>query len=70
MRERHYEIVIQWSPEDEAFVAEAPELPGCISHGDTYEAALRNVRDAMEGWISTALEDGAAIPEPRVRRSA
>jgi antitoxin HicB len=47
------------------WVAEVSELPGCISQGDTPDGAVRNLRDAMEGWLSVALEDGLEIPEPR-----
>ena len=49
-----YEIIIFWSNEDKAFVAEVPELPGCMAHGDTYESALSNIRSAMDLWIRTA----------------
>lgn len=49
----------------EGFVASVKELPGCVSQGETAEEAVANVRDAMEGWLSVALEDGVAVPEPR-----
>lgn len=62
-----YEIIIYWSTEDEAFVAEVPELPGCMSDGPTYQDALRNVEAVIGEWIETARELGRAIPEPRGR---
>ena len=64
----HYEIIIYWSDEDQAFLAEAPELPGCMAHGDSYEEALRNVRDAMAFWLDVAREQGESIPTPKGRR--
>ncbi len=63
-----YEVIIDWSEEDEAFVAEAPELPGCAAHGDTQEIALGNAQDAIRLWIDTAKEFGDPIPEPQGRR--
>ncbi len=60
-----YEIVIYWSKEDNAFVAEVPELPGCMAHGDTYEDAVQNIQAAMELWIDTAREYGDPIPQPK-----
>ncbi|MCY4584818.1 MAG: type II toxin-antitoxin system HicB family antitoxin [Bryobacterales bacterium] len=63
-----YEIILYWSNEDRAFVAEVPELPGCMAHGDTQEAALKNVNQAMQLWIDTAREFGDPIPEPKGER--
>lgn len=63
-----YEIVIYWSNEDGVFVAEAPELPGCAAHGDTQEAALENINEAVKLWLDTAQEFGDAIPEPKGER--
>lgn len=63
-----YEIIIYWSEEDKAFIAEAPELPGCIAHGASHEAALGNLREAMQLWIKTAEEFGDAIPKPKGHR--
>ena len=63
-----YEIILSWSDEDRAFVVEVPELPGCMAHGDTREAALRHVEQAMELWIDTAREFGDPIPEPKGER--
>ena len=63
-----YEIVIFWSTEDNAFVAEVPELPGCMAHGGTEELALKNVKDAIQLWVDTAREFGDFVPEPKGRR--
>jgi predicted RNase H-like HicB family nuclease len=63
-----YEVIIYWSQEDEAFVAEVPELPGCAAHGDTQESALQIAQDAIRLWVDTASEFGDPIPEPKGRR--
>ncbi|MBS3947515.1 MAG: type II toxin-antitoxin system HicB family antitoxin [Dethiobacter sp.] len=63
-----YEIIIYWSNEDQAFIAEVPELPGCMAHGETQEAVLQNVKEAMQLWIDTALEFGDPVPEPKGER--
>jgi predicted RNase H-like HicB family nuclease len=63
-----YEVIIYWSDEDGAFLAEVPELPGCVACGDTYGAALGNAQDAIRLWIDTAKEFGDPIPEPKGRR--
>ena len=63
-----YEIILYWSNADSAFVAEVPELPGCMAHGDTQDSALRNVNQAMGLWIDTAREFGDPIPEPKGER--
>ena len=65
-----YEIIIFWSEEDHAFVAEAPELPGCMAHGDTHESALANARSAIALWIKTAQEFKDPIPQPKGHRLA
>ncbi len=65
---QRYEIIIYWSDEDKVFVADVPELPGCMAHGPTEELALSNVKDAMQLWIDTAKEFGDPIPEPKGRR--
>ena len=59
-----HKVVIHWSNEDDAFVAEAPELPGCLAHGDTREEALASITEAMDLWIDTARELGRPIPTP------
>ena len=65
-----YEIIIFWSDDDEAYIAEVPELPGCTAHGDSYESALANAKDAISLWIETAKEFNDPIPEPKGRRLA
>ena len=62
-----YEIILYWSAEDKAFIAEVPELPGCMAHGDTQEDALHQIQEAMNAWIEVAQETGRPIPEPRGR---
>jgi len=63
-----YEIIIYWSNEDEAFIAEIPELPGCMAHGDAPENALKNAKEAIQLWIDTAKEFGDTISEPKGQR--
>jgi predicted RNase H-like HicB family nuclease len=62
-----YEVIIFWSHEDGAFVAEVPELPGCMADGRTYGQALRAVERVAREWIETARELGRRIPEPKGR---
>jgi len=62
-----YEVIIYWSQEDEAFIAEVPELPGCAADGETYQAALQNVEVIMQEWIETAQELGRIVPQPKGR---
>ena len=63
-----YEIILFWSEEDEAFVADIPELPGCMAHGPTQEKALANAKQAMHLWLDTAKEFGDPVPKPKGRR--
>ncbi len=63
-----YEIILYWSNTDNAYVAEVPELPGCMAHGQTQEATLVHVNEAIELWIDTAREFGDPIPEPKGER--
>lgn len=65
---RKYEIILHWSNEDQAFIAEAPELPGCMAHGDDQETALRNVKGAMQFWIERAREPARPVPQPKGER--
>ena len=58
-----YEIIIYWSREDEAFIAEVPELPGCGADGTTYQEALDSVQVIIREWIETAKEFGREIPD-------
>lgn len=60
-----YEVIIYWSNEDDAFIAEVPELPGCMAHGSSPEKALQNAQDAIGLWIDTAKEFGDPVPAPK-----
>jgi len=62
-----YEVIIYWSDEDEAYIAEVPELPGCMADGATYQEALANAEVVIQEWIETAEELGRPIPEPKGR---
>jgi predicted RNase H-like HicB family nuclease len=62
-----YEIIIHWDDEDKIFVAEVPELPGCMAHGKDYDDALSNIKEAIELWIDTAKKYGDPIPKPKGR---
>jgi predicted RNase H-like HicB family nuclease len=62
-----YEIILYWSKEDEAFIAEVPELAGCTADGATYQEAIVNAELVIREWIETALELGRRVPEPRGR---
>ncbi len=61
-----YEVIIYWSDEDQAFIAEVPELPGCAADGATYAEALANLEIIIQEWIETAKELGRPIPEPEI----
>ncbi len=63
-----YEVIIYWSEEDQLFVAEIPELPGCAAHGATQQEALTNAQEAIRLWLDTAKEFGDPIPQPKGRR--
>lgn len=67
MSDHRYEIVIYWSEPDQAFVAEVPELAGCMADGPTYRAALAHAEAVIDEWIATANELGREIPKPRGR---
>jgi predicted RNase H-like HicB family nuclease len=62
-----YEVIIYWSSEDDAFIAEVPELPGCVADGPTPTEALANVEIVAREWIETARDLGRQIPVPRGR---
>jgi predicted RNase H-like HicB family nuclease len=62
-----YEVIIYWSDEDQAFIAEVPELPGCAADGATYQEALANMEVVTQEWIEAAKELGRPIPEPKGR---
>ena len=65
MNESKYEVILYWDKADEIFVAEVPELPGCLAHGATKSKAIYAAEDAISLWLKTAGEDGVSIPEPR-----
>ena len=62
-----YEIIIYWSDEDQSFISEVPELPGCMADGATHYEALKNTEIIINEWIETAKELGRPIPEPKGR---
>ncbi|MDZ7593355.1 MAG: type II toxin-antitoxin system HicB family antitoxin [Thiobacillus sp.] len=61
------QILLRWSDEDSAFIAEVPELPGCMAHGESQDEALHHAQEAIAAWIEMAQEIGRLIPEPRGR---
>ncbi|MFA7269002.1 MAG: type II toxin-antitoxin system HicB family antitoxin [Sterolibacterium sp.] len=63
-----YEVIIYWSNDDAAYIAEVPELPGCMAHGASRQEALANIDDAISLWLDTAHELGRAVPEPKGAR--
>lgn len=60
-------MIVWWSEEDEAFIVDVPELPGCMAHGNTRSEAIASAEEAVAFWLQTAKEDGIAIPAPRGR---
>jgi predicted RNase H-like HicB family nuclease len=62
-----YEIIIYWSEEDDSFIAEVPELPGCMADGNSYQEALANAEIIIKEWIETAVELGRVVPKPKGR---
>jgi predicted RNase H-like HicB family nuclease len=60
-----YEVIITWSPEDDCFVAEVPELPGCMADGATHHEAASNAEAAIRDWLETATRLGRPIPQPK-----
>lgn len=60
-----YELVVYWSQEDQAYLVEVPELPGCMADGPTYQQAVANAERIIAEWIETAKEQGKPIPEPK-----
>lgn len=63
-----YEMIIYWDETDSCYIAEVPELPGCMAHGSTYDEALKQAKEAIALWLDTAIEFGDPIPEPKGRR--
>ena len=62
-----YEIIIYWSKEDDCYLAEVPELPGCMADGKTLREIMENVEKIIQEWIECAIADGDAVPEPKGR---
>jgi len=60
-------MILWWSKEDDAYVVDVPELPGCLAHGATRQQAIKNAEDAIKFWIKTARDDGLEVPPPRGR---
>ena len=65
--EPRYEMIIYWSEEDDVFIVEVPELPGCAADGRTYNAAVANAETIIKEWIETAHELGRPVPQPKGR---
>jgi predicted RNase H-like HicB family nuclease len=63
---KHYSMIIEWSDEDDAYIATVPELPGCRTHGETYEDAVRQGQDAISSWIEARRASGRPIPAPHI----
>ncbi len=70
MEAKHYSMLIQWSKEDQTYIVTVPELPGCKTHGDTYEEAVKNAQEVIELWLETARDLGWSIPAPQELASA
>jgi len=60
-----YEVIVWWSEKDQDYIAEVPELPGCMSDGGTYEEAFKNIQIIISEWVETAKKLGREIPEPK-----
>lgn len=66
MNPEHYSLLIQWDEEDNIYVVTVPELPGCKTHGKTYDEAIKNAHEVIELWLETAKDLGWPIPAPKV----
>jgi predicted RNase H-like HicB family nuclease len=67
MKPNSYEMIIWWSAEDDAYVVDVPELPGCMAHGATRQSAIKSAEEAISFWIKTARDEGIDVPQPRGR---
>jgi predicted RNase H-like HicB family nuclease len=67
---KHYSMLIQWNADDQIYVVTVPKLPGCMTHGKTYEEAVRQAQDAIATWIDGSQELGLPIPPPRILKIA
>lgn len=63
---RHYSMLLQWDAEDRIYVVTVPELRGCLTHGATYEEAVKQGQDAIESWIEANRAEGRLIPQPHI----
>lgn len=66
MKPEHYSLLIQWDEEDHIYIITVPELPGCRTHGKTYDEAIKNALEVIELWLETAKDLGWPIPRPQV----
>ncbi len=64
-RDLHYSMLIEWDTRDAIYVVTVPELPGCRTHGATYEEAVRQGQEAIETWVEGAIEDSCLLPAPK-----
>ncbi|HTK09418.1 MAG TPA: type II toxin-antitoxin system HicB family antitoxin [Ktedonobacteraceae bacterium] len=67
---KHYSMIIEWDEDDKIYVVTVPELPGCMTHGRSYEEAIQQGQDAIESWIMVAKELNRPVPPPRVFKAA
>ena len=65
MTSYHYSMVIQWDPRSDIYIASVPELPGCRTHGETYEEALKNILEVIEMWVEDGQGFGGPVPPPK-----
>jgi len=70
MNPKHYSMIIQWDDEDQIYVVTVPELPGCRTHGHTYEEAVQQGQDAIESWIDDAIASNDPVPPPSMYAAA
>jgi antitoxin HicB len=66
MNPTHYSLSIQWDDDDKIYIISVPELPGCKTHGRTYDEALKNILEVIELWIEDAQKIGQPVPQPRI----
>jgi predicted RNase H-like HicB family nuclease len=70
MDNQHYSMIIQWDDEDKIYVVTVPELPGCRTHGHTYEEAVQQGQDAIDNWIEDAIASNDPVPPPSMFATA
>lgn len=64
--DQQYSVILEWDPRDEIYVVTVPELPGCRTHGETREEAVKQAQDAIQSWIDDAVASGEAVPQPKM----